>query len=139
MLSEESVAAFHRDGFVGGGQALDEQEVEELRAELARVIEEDGKDGVRQPVSLRNLSRDDEHPVWQIVNIWEASTPFEALISRRKLVEEIAQLTGASTLKVWHDQIQYKPAEKGGVNAWHQDAPLWPILLPDGSERVGRS
>ena len=130
MLLEERVAAFHRDGYVIGGQALDEQEVEVLRTELARVIEEDGKDGVKQPVSLRNLSRDDDHPVWQIVNIWEASKPFEALISRTKLVEEIAQLTGASTLKVWHDQIQYKPAEKGGVNAWHQDAPLWPIILP---------
>lgn len=130
MLSEESVAAFHRDGYVNGGQALDDREVEELRAELTRVIEDDGKDGVRQPVSLRNLSREDDHPVWQIVNIWEASDPFKTLISKTKLVEEIAQLTGASTLKVWHDQIQYKPAATGGVNMWHQDAPLWPIILP---------
>ena len=38
MLSEEWVAALHRDGYVNGGQALDDQEVEELREELARVI-----------------------------------------------------------------------------------------------------
>src|SRR5262249_12597926 len=24
----------------------------------------------------------------------------------------------------------YKPAEKGGVNMWHQDAPLWPSIAP---------
>ena len=130
MLSEERVTAFHRDGFVNGGLAMNEQEVDDLRVELARVIAEDGNEDVKQPVSLRNLSRDDDHPVWQIVNIWEASSSFEALISKPKIVEEIAQLTGASTLKVWHDQIQYKPAETGGVNMWHQDAPLWPIIQP---------
>lgn len=130
MLTEEQVAAFERDGFVNGGTALTDDEVETLRAELGRVIVDDGKADVPQPVLLRNLSRDDDHPVWQIVNIWEASSPYQALISKPKIVEEIAQLTGASALKVWHDQIQYKPAETGGVNMWHQDAPLWPIILP---------
>ncbi|MBS11712.1 MAG: phytanoyl-CoA dioxygenase family protein [Gemmatimonadetes bacterium] len=130
MLSEEQVAAFKRDGYVNGGAALDDDEVETLRAELARVIEDDGKDDVKQPVLLRNLSKDEDHPVWQIVNIWEASEAFGKLIRHEKIVEEIAQLTGADKLKVWHDQIQYKPAETGGVNMWHQDAPLWPIILP---------
>jgi len=130
MLSDEQVSAFQRDGYVNGGLALDEDKVEDLRSELARVIADDGKPDVKQPVSLRNLSRDDNHPVYQIVNIWEASAPFHKLTSNAKIVEEIAQLTGASKLKVWHDQIQYKPAETGGVNMWHQDAPLWPILLP---------
>ena len=50
MLSEEQVAAFKRDGYVNGGAALDDDEVETLRAELARVIEDDGKDDVKQPV-----------------------------------------------------------------------------------------
>ena len=130
MLSDEQVSAFQRDGYVNGGLALDEDKVEDLRSELARVIADDGKPDVKQPVSLRNLSRDDNHPVYQIVNIWEASAPFHKLTSNAKIVEEIAQLTGASKLKVWHDQIQYKPAETGGVNMWHQDAPLWPIILP---------
>jgi phytanoyl-CoA hydroxylase len=130
MLSDEQARAFQRDGYVNGGLALDEDKVEDLRSELARVIADDGKPEIKQPVSLRNLSRDDAHPVYQIVNIWEASAPFYKLTSNAKIVEEIAQLTGASKLKVWHDQIQYKPAETGGVNMWHQDAPLWPIILP---------
>ncbi len=130
MLSDEQVTAFHRDGYVSGGPAVDDAGVEALRDELARVIEDDGKEDVKQPVSLRNLSRDENHPVWQIVNIWKASKPFETLVSDAKIVEEIAQLTGATKLKVWHDQIQYKPAETGGVNMWHQDAPLWPIIRP---------
>lgn len=130
MLSDEQVEAFQRDGYVNGGRALSDDEVETLRTELARVIEDDGKADVKQPVLLRNLSKDAAHPVWQIVNIWEASPAYQKLISTPKIVEEIAQLTGAPKLKVWHDQIQYKPAETGGVNMWHQDAPLWPIIRP---------
>ena len=33
--------------------------------------------------------------------------------------------------QVWHDQVQYKPAEYGGATTWHQDAPLWPSILPN--------
>ena len=130
MLSDQAVAEFQRDGYVNGGTALSEDEVETLRNELTRVIEDDQKENVPQPVLLRNLSPDEDHPVWQIVNIWEASGPYEDLTGNTKIVEEIAQLTQAKALKVWHDQIQYKPAETGGVNMWHQDAPLWPIILP---------
>ena len=130
MLSDRAVAEFQRDGYVNGGTALSEDEVETLRNELARVIEDDQKENVPQPVLLRNLSREEDHPVWQIVNIWEASGPYKQLFRNAKIVEEIAQLTQAKALKVWHDQIQYKPAETGGVNMWHQDAPLWPIILP---------
>ena len=42
----------------------------------------------------------------------------------------MAQLTRAEELRIWHDQIQYKPAEVGGTTGWHQDAPLWPIIRP---------
>ena len=130
MLSKEQVAEFHANGYVKGGQVLTDAQVETLRSEMARVIADRDKSNVPQPVLLRNLSGDDKAPVWQIVNIWEASAPYKELIANPKIVEEMAQLTGASELRIWHDQIQYKPAQIGGVNMWHQDAPLWPILAP---------
>jgi ectoine hydroxylase-related dioxygenase (phytanoyl-CoA dioxygenase family) len=71
-----------------------------------------------------------ELAVWQIVNIWEASSAFERLIYHPTIVKGISQLTDAPNLMVWHDQIQYKPANHGGATRWHQDAPLWPIILP---------
>ncbi len=131
MLSDEQVEAFHRDGYLNGGQALDVEEVNILRKELKRVIESRDRDDVTQPVELRNLNRrKPEEPVWQVVNIWEVSEPYRALLSSEKITEEIGQLTGASALRIWHDQIQYKPARLGGVNMWHQDAPLWRIIKP---------
>ena len=71
-----------------------------------------------------------ELAVWQIVNIWEASSAFEGLIYHPSIVKGISQLTDAPNLMVWHDQIQYKPPNHGGATRWHQDAPLWPIILP---------
>lgn len=129
MLTNEQVEQFQRNGFLNGGQILDDAQVETLRGELARVLA--NHDTLeRKPVRLNNLSGNADAPVWQIVNIWEASEPFRDLVGNPKIAEEIAQLTGARELRIWHDQIQYKPAETGGVNMWHQDAPLWPILAP---------
>ena len=56
------------------------------------------------------------------------------LIHNPTIVEEIGQLMSARELRVWHDQIQYKPPQVGGVNRWHQDSPLWGILTPKTSQ-----
>jgi ectoine hydroxylase-related dioxygenase (phytanoyl-CoA dioxygenase family) len=129
MLTPERVAAFHEDGFLNGGPVLSADEVAVLRAELDRVIADYDR-LERRPVRMINLGAVEEAPVWQIVNIWEASEPFRDLLHRRAIVEDVAQLTGATALRLWHDQIQYKPPKEGGVNMWHQDAPLWPVLKP---------
>jgi ectoine hydroxylase-related dioxygenase (phytanoyl-CoA dioxygenase family) len=129
MLTPEQVEQFHHDGFLRGGQVLSEAQVGVLQDEMARVIADRDRTDIRQPVLLHNMGRA-EAPVWQIVNIWEVSEPFCELIRHPIIMEEMGQLTGASTLRIWHDQIQYKPAATGGVNMWHQDAPLWPILAP---------
>ena len=130
MLTSTQIEQFQADGFLNGGQVLSSDEVETLRDEVMRVIDDRERDDIPQPVHVRNMSRDDSKAVWQIVNIWEASQPFRDLISRADITTGIAQLTGASELRIWHDQIQYKPQKTGGTTHWHQDAPLWPIIRP---------
>ncbi|HEX4123259.1 MAG TPA: phytanoyl-CoA dioxygenase family protein [Tepidisphaeraceae bacterium] len=129
MLSKPQLTAFHDRGFVLGNEALTDEQVGVLQQEVERVIRDRNNKNTRQPVSISNLSKP-ETPVWQIVNIWAASDPFYELISNSQIVEDVAQLTEASELRIWHDQIQYKPSGTGGVNMWHQDAPYWPILEP---------
>jgi hypothetical protein len=130
MLTPQQVAKFKSQGYLGGAKVISDAEVDVLRGEIERVIRQRNRKGIPQPVLCHNFTGDAKAPVWQIVNIWEASPPFARLIHHPVIAEEIAQLTGASTLRIWHDQIQYKPASRGGVNMWHQDAPLWPILAP---------
>ncbi len=136
MLSSTQLEAFARDGFVKGSQLIDTARADELCDEVLRVIA-DHQNHVttpKQAVRVSNLSGDDSSPVWQIVNIWEGSAAFEELIHNPILSEEIGQLMeaamGAREIRLFHDQIQYKPAQKGGVNMWHQDSPYWPVLQP---------
>ena len=71
---------YEQYGYALGPQVLSDEDVEELRAELARVIDDNGKEGIPQPTPLVNLSGDENAPVWQIVNIWQASPAFERLV-----------------------------------------------------------
>tara|TARA_B100001250_G_scaffold413402_1_gene447414 strand:- start:1387 stop:2238 length:852 start_codon:yes stop_codon:yes gene_type:complete len=133
MLTEKHLSDFDRDGFVNGGKVLDDAELEQLTSALGEMINKgpDGYSGADEgPVSFKNISGNDERPVWQIVNVWEASEAFQKLIYHSDIVQGVSQLTREADLMVWHDQVQYKPAQYGGATTWHQDAPLWPIIRP---------
>lgn len=130
MLSKAQITDFHSKGFLNGGKVLDDDTVDVLRNEIMRVIEESDRTDIPQAVLNRNLGDNPEKPVRQIVNIWQASPPFKELVSNKQIATGLQQLTGATELRIWHDQIQYKPPQVGGVNMWHQDAPYWPILEP---------
>lgn len=133
-LTKSQIDQFHEDGFLNGGPCLTEEEVDVLRAEIERVISDRENLNGAQPALLRNLCEETEPKtqgeIWQIVNIWMASPYFRLLIEKHKIAEDIAQLTNADELRVWHDQIQYKPSRVGGTLMWHQDAPAWPVLSP---------
>ena len=140
MLDEQQLQEFHDNGFVKGSKALTDKQVEVLREETLRVIDEFGGDssptnGKPRPVLIANLKADARNPVWQVVNIWEASPAFEELARRNEgVLAEVVQIMQremeARQVRLFHDQIVFKPAETGGVNMWHQDSPLWPVLTP---------
>lgn len=130
MLSTEQVAHFRKYGYTLGNRVLTDEQVEVLRAETLRVIDERGRPNQAQPVLCHTMGRT-ENPIWQIVNIWMASPAFKDLIFNQQIAGEMAQLMpNADTLRIWHDQIQYKPAGHGGALMWHQDSPYWGILTP---------
>lgn len=136
MLDQTQLDLFWQQGFAKGSQVLSDEQVNELKEETLRVVDDHQNHRVleRQPISTVNLTGDPENPVWQIVNIWEGSAAFERLVTHPPLVEEVAQIMSAGMdaheIRLFHDQVQYKPAHRGGVNPWHQDSPYWPILQP---------
>ena len=130
MLSQSQSDQFEKDGYLRGPNILTDDQVDGLRTELERVIRDQYKLGIPQPVVCRSVDVGGGRTFMQIVNIWEASEAYRDLPHTPHIAEGIAQLTGAKQLRIWHDQIQYKPAGTGGVNMWHQDAPFWPIIEP---------
>jgi phytanoyl-CoA hydroxylase len=133
MLNETQIHQFHRDGFLLGERVLDDQQVDALRSELARVIQDQNNPNVPQPVTLSNIGGEGS-AIWQIVNIWEASPTFQNLVHNPVIAGNVAQLLGAREVRLWHDQIQYKPAGTGGVNFWHQDSLYWPLVTPKNTQ-----
>jgi phytanoyl-CoA hydroxylase len=134
ILTKEQVEQFRRSGFVNGGPVLDEEAVSILQAEVLRVIDDRENANVPQPVRLVNLTNDAEKPIWQIVNIFQASPAFQELVCNSKIAQMAAELTDAQELRLWHDQIQFKPKELGGRLHWHQDSPLWATLQPKDAQ-----
>ena len=158
MLTESQIQEFHEKGYLRAGKVLTDGEVEALRERLDLVLDEkaESKPELLRNLAGKDLyanaggeaSEDDHMPtgmkvfaskvVIQIVNIWEADSLFNAHIYNPKITQMVTQLCnpalerseGTDTLRVWHDQIQYKPPIVGAATGWHQDYPAWPILEP---------
>src|SRR5947209_2007157 len=127
MLSDEQVRSFRENGFLKYGRVLDKRQTKALRQRLDDVLEGRSK---AQPEARRNLLGGEEQVVIQVVNIWEADDLFREHLYHPAICRMVAQLIGTDTLRVWHDQVQYKPPRIGGATDWHQDHPYWPILQP---------
>lgn len=131
MLTDEQVAFFNANGYVTThAPILSGSDVQLLRDALAEVIAGTSPDC---PHLLRNMAGgelDSDKVVVQIVNIWQAHPAFRAHISHAAIVDMVLQLMSTETLRVWHDQIQYKPPSTGSSTKWHQDFPAWPVLNP---------
>lgn len=128
MFSDVELAQFKRDGFILGPKVLSDGEADALRDRMFEVLEGRSK---RSAESNRNLLGEESNRVVnQIVNIWEADDLFRAHICNERICAMVSQLIGSSVVRVWHDQIQYKPPRIGGATDWHQDHPYWPIIQP---------
>lgn len=121
--------AYDRDGYVTGGQVLSAEQVALLRRELDRVVAEREAAGVPQPYRITSMGQAGA-PIWQIVDIWLASAAFAALLRQPRIMAIAKRLLRCDSMRLWHDQIQYKPAGGGGVNWWHQDWPYWRVIGP---------
>jgi len=140
ILDHDQLDEFHLNGYaVSRRPLLDDGTIETLHEELQAVLEGRSKG---QPVLNRNMvggateygdqrAASPKLEVRQIVNISEASEAFREVVHHPELTTTAARLCGnAPLLRLWHDQIQYKPPINGGVTTWHQDFLAWPVIEP---------
>lgn len=131
LLTNSEVDEFQLRGFVRAKErALGDEEVELLREELDAILEHRKES---EPLLVRNVpsSSQEERFFVQLVNVWEVSDPYLEHARHPEITSTVARLCqNTDTLRIWHDQIQYKPPRVGGPTPWHQDFPAWPILQP---------
>lgn len=126
-------AAFYREhGYWLSPKIFSDDEVALFREHHMRVIVGDYETG--QAPFDRNLPPDS--PLNRLVKIdnshWSDST-LSRLVTHPLLGAMAAKLAGVSAIRLWHDQLLYKPPQAettAGAVGWHQDYHYWQCAQP---------
>lgn len=129
-LSDEQVAHFNEYGYVSGIKLLDDAQIEVLRKEL---------DELRDPKHPlhdlfyefhSNQSSDPNTVLFHSLGHWRITEGFHDILWNPAFTMAASQLLGNKSVRFWHDQLFCKPANHGGVVAWHQDYSFWIRTVP---------
>lgn len=129
-LSDEQISFYNTYGFLAGIKLLDENQVALLRGELEEI-----KDPAHPKHHLfyefhSNESKDPNAVLFHSLGHWRITPGFHDILWNPAFVVAASQLLGNKAVRFWHDQLFYKPAQHGGVVAWHQDYSYWQRTLP---------
>lgn len=128
-LSDDQVAFYHEHGYLPGVRILDDDQVEELRAELAQWFDPDHPGRELWYEYHTNESADPNTVLFHALGAWRIEPGFHDLLWHPAFTVPASQLLGGA-VRFWHDQLFCKPAKHGGVVAWHQDYSYWTRTKP---------
>lgn len=128
-LSDEQVAFYHENGYLQGVRLLDDRQIEQLRTELNDLFnpECDGHELFYEYHS--NESADPSRILFHALGAWRIKPAFHDVLWNPAFTMAASQLLGGA-VRFWHDQLFCKPAQHGGVVAWHQDYSYWTRTQP---------
>jgi len=128
-LDQEQREHFERHGFVSGIRILEEGALERLREELTRLVDPDhpGHDLFHE--FHLDESEQADTQLLHALGAWRIEPGFHDLPWNPAFVRPARELLGGD-IRLWHDQLFYKPARHGGVVAWHQDYSYWTRTEP---------
>lgn len=129
-LSPESIASYHRDGFVGPIPVLDAARVDELRAAIDEVIVDlPALEPKLYEVEKAYRERPSE-VVCHFLGGWLVHPALRRLVFDLAVTIPAATVLGVTRLRLWHDQVFAKPPRHEGVVPWHQDEAYWLRTTP---------
>ncbi len=128
LPTKEDISFWNENGYWISDKVLDDDFLERLRNAMYRIWAAEFETGKEpwggpwrlgdNPLSIRKM--DQAH--------WTNNTMRE-LVTNEVIGEMAAKLSGESSIKLWHDQLLYKPgqgSQAAGANVgWHQDNNYW--------------
>ncbi|MBA2482302.1 MAG: phytanoyl-CoA dioxygenase family protein [Planctomycetes bacterium] len=123
MWDHDTLARYQRDGFVLACGLLSAPEVAALNAEMPRLLDIDGDDGLHR-------ERERSGAVRQVYLAHRHSPPYRDLSRDARIVGPVKHIIG-NDVYIWHSKINVKDAFEGTVWLWHQDFGYW---VRDGVE-----
>ena len=128
-LEDTQIREFRERGYLSGVRVLDPEQVEVLRKELADIA---SNDYPRRDLFYEfhsNESVDPARTLFHALGAWRAEAGFHDLLWAPAFRMAAYQLLGGP-VRQFHDQLFHKPAQDGGVVAWHQDYSYWTWTQP---------
>ncbi len=128
-LSESQIAFFHEHGYLANIPVLDADQINRLRTELADLVAPDHDGRALWHEYHSNESDDPNQVLFHALGAWRISPGFHDLLWNPAVLRPASQLLEGA-VRFWHDQLFCKPAQHGGVVAWHQDYSYWTRTQP---------
>jgi len=128
-LSDEQVQFFEENGYLAGVKLLSDEQVETLRTELTDLFRanHDGRELWYEYHSNESVNPDTV--LFHALGAWRIKPGFHDILWNPAFTIPASQLLGGA-VRFWHDQLFCKPANHGGVVAWHQDYSYWTRTTP---------
>lgn len=128
-LSDEQVEFFNEYGYLKGIKIFTQDQVEVLRAELAQLMDPAHPGHHLFYEYHSNESADPNRVLFHALGAWRITPGFHDLLWHPAFTVPASQLLRGA-VRFWHDQLFCKPAQHGGVVAWHQDYSYWTRTTP---------
>lgn len=128
-LNTGQLARFNRDGFLGGIRILSDAQCDVLCEELAELADPAHPGNSLFYEYNSNEAADPNTVLFHALGAWRVSPGFHDALWNPVFTIPASQLLGG-TVRFWHDQLFCKPAQHGGVVAWHQDYSYWTRTKP---------
>src|ERR1700733_7983115 len=115
---------FDQDGYWISPKLLDDETIERLRGAHERIWKKD-YDGAGMPLHGFQLS-DNPFALRKFDNGWGIKDEGGSVVTDPNLGHMAAELLNEDSIRLWHDQVIYKPGTSGeetkaGNVGWHQD------------------
>ncbi|MEO2022148.1 MAG: phytanoyl-CoA dioxygenase family protein [Pirellulaceae bacterium] len=128
-FDDKQLAFFQEQGYVKGGRVLGEAQLACLRSELETFFEPEHPGHEFWYEYHRNEATAANRVLFHALGAWRIAPGFHDLLWHFPWLGRASQLLGGS-VRFWHDQLFCKPANDGGVVAWHQDYSYWTRTTP---------
>ena len=121
---------FEENGYLAGVRVLEGSALQAVRDAVERLRRGESPGRERLYETDEEYARDPERNTFHCLGGWLVEEALHDLAFHPAITVPAAQLLGLERLRLWHDQVFYKPARHQGVVAWHQDFSYWTRTLP---------
>jgi ectoine hydroxylase-related dioxygenase (phytanoyl-CoA dioxygenase family) len=129
QLTQDQIEFYYQNGYLAGIRLLDDEQIKRLREELTELTKPDHPGRSLFYEYNSNESSDPARILFHALGAWRVAPGFHDLLWHPAFLIPAAQLLKGA-VRFWHDQIFSKPAEHGGIVAWHQDYSYWTRTQP---------